>query len=56
MEIKILVLDFDARGNRKEIFRRVLKIDSLDNFPFTSIVESFKFLYKDKIVEFSTLL
>ena len=56
MELKIIVFDFDNQGKRKELFRRVLKVDSFENIPFSKILDSFRFFYKDKFVEFSTLL
>lgn len=56
IDLRLVVYSFDSSGKRKEHLRQIISVSDVSSVPFTSIFESFRFLYPNKFVEFSTQL
>ena len=52
-EVRLSVFTFDAKGQRKELYRNVIKCDVSLTLPFDSICRTMSLLYPSAMIEFS---
>lgn len=51
-EVKIIIFQFDTKGQRKEVYRNVIRMDSSIVIPYDSICSTMSLLYPNCMMEF----